>query len=219
MPDDSEMCFEGDNLQNDIADIDLFNNALKTEKFWNLKNSLCPPDMTSTHLAVWLIIRMGASFAVGEKVMDHIRKSIGYKNISKENFTFKNETLKRWGLSAAKIEIIRNILEIPDDQINSKTLCTVKGGIAFIHAFKALSDEEDDCFMYEDVNIRRCLGVMLGRNSQVTESEARQLSKNWLGYRTKISQFLYRLKPESMIKILEEEELEEYDFRGKVRAG
>lgn len=214
MPDDSCEVYQGD--QDDyseyIRSLDLFDVALSSKPFWYLPGTLCPKDSSPTHMLIWFVIHHGLSVSVSEKIMNHIKLAIGNNNISKENFTMKEDTLKKWGLSGDKIDLIKKILSL--EELTTKTLCKIKIGLYYLSIFKAMVDEEDDCFVYQDVNIRKNLSVILGRDKIVTESEARKISKNWTGYRSKISYFLYRLRPESMLKVMEEEELAAHDFWG-----
>ena len=58
------------------------------------------------------------------------------------------------------------------------------------------------------------MGILFFRSKLMTKTEATLLAKTWIGYRSQISYFLSRLKPEGAIKILDEDDLEPWDFFG-----
>lgn len=217
MPEDGDSVFEGDSDSYDdfIKELDLFSVAMSTRKLWDLTASECPENSTKIHIAIYLIVHSGCSYNVGNQIFNYIRQSMGHKSISPETFTFTDKTLKKWGLSNDKISLIRNILTYTDDNFNSTVFCRLKPGINLIQLFKAFTDENEDTYAYSDYNIKKNIAVMLERAKMPSDNENRKLSRVWNGFRSIITQFLYRLKPTGMNKILEEEVLTSVDFYNK----
>lgn len=205
----SDDIFEGDNNsldQQDFLDaMDLFSVSNASKHLWKL------PERSNLHVALFLMITKGLPHAAGQKIMDRIEQAIGKKDMSHKNFTFSDKKMKQWGLSAEKISGIRKILTL--DEINPNTLCKVKeGGIYLIKGFRVLADEDDDTFWESSFQVRYNMGRLLGHSKILPEQDARNLGKKWLGYRSQISYFFYRIKPDAMEKIVNEEELTADDF-------
>jgi len=212
MPEDGD-AFEGD-VNNDreflAQDLDLFAVSNDTKKWWKL------PEKSALHTAVTILISRGSTEEMTARIMEKIRNSIGKGDITRDNFKFTDKKLKEWGLSSDKISGIRKILSL--EEVNAESLCRIKeGGIFLVNGFKVMHEEDDDVLWSEDYNVRRCLGILFFRQKNMTETEARQVGKVWAGYRSQISYFLHRLKPEGAIKIRDEEELDQYDFIGNDR--
>jgi hypothetical protein len=162
---------------------------------------------------VEILIRQGLSWDNSERIMGYIRASIGQADITPANLSMTDKTFKRWGLSGEKIAGIRKILALP--VVTPQTLCSVKeGGIELVRMFKVLEGDDDDCWLYSDYNILRNLAVLLFRSKALTSRECMAIGRAWAGTRSQISYFLHRLKPEGAAKILEDEELEPWDFWG-----
>lgn len=204
--------FEGDDTsqdRNEIAqDLDLFSLSNKYKKLWKL------PECPSHHRAVLLLIAKGIPHDTFKRIRSKISEAIGNKPISASNFTMTDKKLKEWGLSNEKISGIRKILALPE--VTSGALCKIKeGGIYLVKAFKIFQEEDDDIMLFEDYNVLKNLGILFFRNKPMTKTEAQQVCKNWINYRSQISYFLYRLKPDSADKIHDEtKELDKYDFWG-----
>jgi hypothetical protein len=206
--------FEGDNNsdvnQSIVEAHDLFALSNRYKKFWTL------PECAAAHRAILLLIYKGVSYDFGSKILQRIQSAIGKKDFTAKNFTITDKKLKEWGLSSEKIEGIRQILALAEQgEITSSVLCKVKaGGLYLVKAFKVFSEENDDVFMAEDYNVQQNMGILLFRTKKMTNTEAMRLSRTWEGYRSRISYFLYRLKPTGAVKILDEEDLEPWDFWG-----
>ena len=188
-------------------ELDLFSISSKYKKYWILD------ECSSMHRAIYLLIHKGVSFDIGDKIMQHIKSTIGNKDITSDNFTMTDKTLKKWGLSAEKISGIRSIISLPE--VNSKNICKIKeGGIYLLKGFKVLEQEDDDVLWNNNYNVLKNMGILFYRDKSMSPQEAMTVGKNWAGYRSQISYFLCRLKPEGAIKILDEIELEPWDFFG-----
>jgi hypothetical protein len=124
-----------------------------------------------------------------------------------------DKKLKQWGLSSQKIAAIRQILSL--SEVTPRDLCKIKeGGIHLVKSFKVMTELDDDVFLNTDYNVLRNLGILFGRSKPMTSTEATIVSRNWIGYRSQISYFLHRLKPEGAVKVFAEQKLEPWDFWG-----
>jgi hypothetical protein len=212
MPDEGGI-FEGDNTneinQHFIQDLDLFNLSNKFKKFWKL------PERNNLYTAIFIMVSKGLPFETYNKIMENMHKSLGVK-FTVNSFNFSDKKLKEWGLSNDKISGIRKILEIAKtEEITPKNLCRVKeGGIYLYKSFKILQEEDDDCFLFEDYIVRRNLSILFYKDKIMTTTEAKDISVAWRGHRSQISYFLSKLKESGVVKILDDEPLEEYDFIG-----
>lgn len=207
----SDDIFEGDDTFSErvefLKNLDLFSLSNGTKNYWKLA------DHSALHTALYLMITKGMSFESGEKLMNKIRGTLGKKDMNKEKFTISDKTLKEWGLSAAKIQGIRTILSL--DSINSSTLCKVKeGGLWLIKMHAVLAETNDDTPLYFCYEVKQNLAALLGHAKILSDEETKKLFTIWTGYRSQISYFLYRIKPESIVKILDDEELDKFDFNG-----
>lgn len=207
----SEDIFEGDDNAAErsdfIGDLDLFAVSNKTKKYWKL------PERSNLHIALYLMITMGMSYESGEKIMKKIKDTIGDKDMSKENFVISDKTLKEWGLSATKISGIKKILGLKE--ITQQSLCKVReGGIKLVKMFMVLSETKDDTSLEFCYEVRRNLSNLLGHSKILPEPDAKKLFLKWSGYKSQIGYFLYRLKPDSAVKIVDDIELDQYDFNG-----
>lgn len=200
--------FEGDNFDNRqfiAQDLDLFEISNKYKHLWLF------PEYSSLHTSIVLLIRKGLSYSSSSKILNKINEAIGNKQISKTNFTMTDKKLKQWGLSSEKIEGIRKILNL--EQVTSNSLCKIKeGGLYLVKLFKIINQEDDDIFLWDDYNVLRNMGILFYRNKSLSKQECIFISKNWIGYRSQISYFLYRLRPEGALKICEDLELNIDDF-------
>lgn len=208
MPEDGNN-FQGETNSDSflLTDLDLFKISQQTKELWIL------PNRSATHRAIECLIRQGMNWDNSERILNRIRASIGNADISKSNLTMTEKTLKRWGLSSAKICGIYKILNMTE--VNSKNLCSIKeGGSALVQLFKTLEEEDDDVWLYSEYNVLQNLGILLGRTKSLTVREAMRVGHIWSGARSQISYFLWRLKPTGAIKIIEDEELKPWDFWG-----
>jgi hypothetical protein len=200
--------FEGDNTdisKNIAEDLDLFELANRYKKLWERK------ERSAHHTAVDLVISRGMSPDTYKNICDNIKNAIGKKDYSIDTFKITDKKLKEWGLSNDKITAIRKILQL--ESVDSNTLCRIKEcGIHIVKAFKVFFGEHDDTFLNEDYNVRTNMGILFYKNKLMTPQEATQVAKNWNGYRSTISFFLHRLKPEGAFKVLNDEELSREDF-------
>lgn len=171
------------------------------------------PDRSLTHNAILMIIANRLNNEKSEEVKKKLYSSIGREGkveLSKENFKFKDKTLLSYGLSHDQIKLIREVLEMKE--INIKNLTKIKGiGIWTIKALKIITNEDNVCFE-QDYNVRNNLGLLYGYDKLVPESEVKKILSSWNGNRTIISYFLWRLKKESIVKILEDQKLSYLDF-------
>lgn len=212
MPDDSDI-LEGDSNseeKKDIAlDLDLFNLSEKYKSFWKY------PERTDLFQAIFILISKGCTFEQYDFILQKITQSLGFK-ITLENFKIQDKKLKEWGLSTDKINAIRKLLEIAKEHgVTPSSLCKVKeGGIYLVKSFKILQEEDDDVFLAEDYIVRRILSILYYRSKILTVTEAKEISKAWIGHRSQISYFLSRLKDSGASKILDKQELDKYDFIG-----
>jgi hypothetical protein len=204
----TDYVFEGeDNTQENrkfqAEFLDLFAKSEKYKKYWKL------PQCSSKHRALFIIISKELPYKTSSRILEKIYNTIGKKEIIK--FEISDKTLKKWELSNEKINCLKKMLELPE--VNSKTLCKIKEfGIYGVKLFKIMQEEDDDVFLKEDYNICKNLGILFEKNRAMTKVEAQQISSNWLGFRSQLSFFLYRLKPEGAYKLLDEKELDEKDF-------
>lgn len=210
----SDEVFQGPDFSEDrkslAEELDLFSLSNQTKALWKL------PEYSPLHRAILILISKGLTHEFYSKILERLEKAIGKREITPKNFTMKDATLKAWGLSAEKIAGIRKLLKLPE--VDTKALCKIKeGGIYCVKAFKILTEEDDDVFLWEDYNVLRCLGILFFKDKPMSKAEAMQVSRNWAGYRSQISYFLHRLRPEGACKIIDEKELDEYDFWGANR--
>lgn len=200
--------FEGDNtdISSIIAeDLDLFSVAKNTKDLWIL------PEHSAHHTAVDLVMAKGLSFDMYKRLRTNIYNAIGKREYSRDTFKFTDKKLKEWGMSNEKITAIRKILEV--ETVDSGALCRIREcGIHIVKAFKVFYGEHDDTFLNEDYNVRTNLGLLFSKNKLMTPQEATKVARNWSGHRSIISYFLHRLKPESVFKILDNEDLQKEDF-------
>lgn len=211
MPDDSDIVFEGsqDDQRDYAEDLDLFAISTFTKPLWEL------PECSAVHRAIEILIRKGLNWDHSQAIMSRINASIGNRDISQANFTMRDETLKKWGLSNDKIAGIRKILALPE--VTGSTLCAIKeGGIYLVRMFKILHGEQDDVPFPDDYNLKQCLGILFYRQRAMTPQDMMEISKTWNGYRSQIAYFLHRLKPEAVAKIQDDQDLEPWDFWGCV---
>jgi len=207
----SDDVWEGDDtstfFSDHAQDLDLFTLSNEYKELWDM------PKLDAHHQAIDLLIAKGLNYDNYDKIMKCIVSSIGRNGFTKDKFVIKDSKLREWGLSNDKISGIRKILDLPE--VNSKVLCRIKeGGIYLVKAFKIFHEEEDDVFLSDDYNIRRNISVLFLKDKIATETEARQISQSWQGYRSQISKFLYRMKQQGATKLLEDKQLTEEDFYG-----
>ncbi len=192
--------FEGDNNTDDVLfyaeQLDLFKWANNTKHIWKY------PETNPYHLIITLLIN-------NKKIMDHISHALGKRPITPQNYIFKPETQKKWGISNEKIFQIKYILQL--EEITASKFCSFKD-IFLLKLFKIVLEEEDDIFLYESPHIRKILGILFGRNKPMDKAEVMKVSKVWNSYKSLISYFLFRLKDTGAIKILEEIDLISEDF-------
>lgn len=208
MPEDGDG-FQGQS-SNDVEymqEMDLFAISERTKHLWQSQ------PRTPLHRAIEILIRQNMNWTNGEYIMQRIKDTIGDVDISVSNLTMTDKTLKKWGLSTEKISGIRKILSL--EEITPKTLCSVKeGGIHLVQMFTAMEGENDDCWVYNDSNLLRNLGILLGRSRSLAAREALQIGRSFAGVRSQISCFLHMLKPEGAICIVNNEPLEPEHFYG-----
>jgi hypothetical protein len=207
MPEDGDG-FQGES-SNDVEylqDMDLFALSEQTKHLWRSE------ERTPLHRALEILIRQNMNWTNGDNIMKRIRDSIGSADMSASNMIMTDKTLKKWGLSAEKISGIRKILSL--GEITPKTLCSVKeGGIHLIQMFTVMEGENDDCWIYNDSNILRNLGTLLGRSRSLTPREGMIVSRaSFAGVKSQISYFLHMLRPEGAIAICNDEPLEVAHF-------
>lgn len=173
------------------------------------------PDRSLTHNTILMIVASRLNNTKSEEIKKKLYSSIGKEGkieLTRENFKFKDKTLLSYGLSHEQIKLIREVLEMKE--ITIKNLTKIKGiGIWTIKALKVITNEDNICFE-QDYNVRNNLGLLYGYDKLVSESEVKKILSSWNGNRTIISYFLWRLKKEAIVKILEEEKLEYTDFLG-----
>ena len=209
MPDDGDS-FQGESSNDTefLQELDLFALSEQTKQWWQA------PPRTPVHRAIEILIRQNMSWENGEKIMERVRASIGEADISLSNLVMTDKTLKKWGLSAEKISGIRKILSL--QEITPKTLCSIKeGGIYLVQMFTVMEEENDDCWVYNNPNALRNLSIFLGRARPLTAREAVHMSRSaFSGHRSQLSYFLYMLKTEGAIAMVNDEPLEITHFYG-----
>jgi 3-methyladenine DNA glycosylase/8-oxoguanine DNA glycosylase len=207
-----------DREQFDFTFFDLLKLSGETKQWW------LQPTRSLLHNAISCVISMRIKFEKSREIRQKIYNSIGKEGkveITKENFKFKNQTLCEYGLSTEQIRIIREILTFDNkksenkEQLTIKDLTKIKGiGVWTIKAVKILMNEDLDVSLEQDYYIRKMLSELYGYKKVITETEARKILQTWNGNRSQISYFLWRLKFESIEKILENVKLERHDFLG-----
>lgn len=194
----------------EFEDFDLLNISKETELYWR------QPERSLIHNAISCVISMRIPFKKSREIRQKIYTSIGKEGkveITRDNFKFKDKTLLSYGLSNEQIRIIREILN--NDIKTIKDLTKIKGiGIWTVKAIKILMNVDPDISLEQDYYIRNNLTLLYGYKKVMTETEARKILQTWRGNRTQISYMLWRLKPEGIMKIFEEQKLDKYDFIG-----
>lgn len=169
-----------------------------TEKYYKLK------EYSFFHQTISLIISQKISFKKSRSIRSKIfEKIFPEKEFTIQNFKFIKEDLKNFGLNETQIDTINNIIEIYNkdlDVINwIHKIQKIKGiGIWTIKCLKIMFNIDNDIFLSEDFWIRSRLSELYNYNYVITIKESNDISIQWKGYRTNVSKFLWRIKPEGI---------------------
>lgn len=189
-----------------------------TKEYWTM------PKKTLFHNTISLIISQKIPFHEGREIRQKLFSELGKYDIIYDEFKkISNNKLKEIGISETKINCIEIVIKLfedchDDDNINIITkLALVKGiGSWTIKSLYILSnlDEYNDIFLIEDYWIRKQIKILYGLNKVPSEKEVREMDimKPWKGNQSNISRFLWRLKTEGAIAIINGVSLERHHF-------
>lgn len=173
------------------------------------------PPKTLFHNLISLIISQKIRFGQGRKIRQQL-----YSLLNTDEYTpnglnsLSDDTLKSIGLSDDKINCIRAILGLED--LTLDRAAQIKGiGPWTIKALSILTNGSNDIFLSEDYWIRQRFSELIQSSKILT---SRQLENyiakfpNWVGQKTLISRFLWRIKPEGIMALLNSESLTREHF-------
>jgi len=121
-----------------------------------------------------------------------------------------DKELENIGIEPIKIKTIQNVLNLDDSDLDNfiENIEDIKGiGPWTVKCLKIYFDLDDDVFLFEDLWIRKRMTELIRGDIVLTQTECNEHSKIWKGYRTQISKFFWRIKPEGIIALLSDEEL------------
>lgn len=193
-----------------LIDKDVLQN---TKKWYNVKK------YGLFHQTISLIISQKISFVQSRTIRSEIFKIISPdKEFSRNNLLkIGKDKLISIGIDENKYNVISNIINLKQNDDNKllwlSEIEKIKGiGPWTIKCIKIMFDIEDDIFLYEDLWIRKRLSELLSCDKTLSPKECNQLSSSWKGYRTLVSKFLWRIKPEGITAIKNNKILKENHF-------
>lgn len=175
------------------------------------------PSGTLLHNTISLIISQQIKFSQGRlirKKLYNLLNSLS-SDSSQHDHILKGLTQQDWvklGLPSNKIQCIIEVATIPNLTIES--LINIKGiGPWTIKALKILMDSDPNVFLNEDLWIRKRMSELCNSKKVLTPFELTHISnKIPTTNLTQISRFLWRLKPEGVVNLLNGRELTRQDF-------
>lgn len=174
----------------------------KTSEFYKQK------QYSIEHQTVSLIISQKVSFTIGKNIRKKLFELTKGEEFVKNNMNkISNEQLVKIGIDSNKIKTIRNVLNVEfehtDKYINA--IDKINGiGTWTIKCLKIMFKTDPDIMLVEDLWIRKRLQELLRLNKLPTMSECNKLSNIWSGYRTIVSLFLWRIKPDGIKQLLQD---------------
>lgn len=173
------------------------------------------PSKSLFHNLISLIISQKIRFSQSRKIRQQLYALLNTNEYTIDNLdSLSNDTLKSVGLSDDKINCIRSILKI--ENLTLDKISKIKGvGPWTLKALQILTDANDDLFLSEDYYIRQRFSELIQSNKILT---TKQLDNyivkfpNWIGQKTVISRFFWRIKPEGIIHLLQTLTLTRDDF-------
>jgi 3-methyladenine DNA glycosylase/8-oxoguanine DNA glycosylase len=178
------------------------NDLLKsTEKYVKLKK------YSMFHQTISLIISQKISFKKSRSIRSKIFEKIYPDNeFTIENIKLIKGEIANFGIEKTQLDTINNILEIYKPDINDtkwiEDIKNIKGiGIWTIKCLKIMFDVDNDIFLSEDYWIRSRLSELYNVDYIFSIKECNEISKQWIGNRTIVSKFLWRIKPEGIIAL------------------
>ena len=185
--------------------MNIIDNIKKTESFWNL------PKKTIFHIAINLVIYLKISFKQGRKIRQELYKKINSFDLSKELLCkLTNQDFARIGLEDNKISVINKIIDAEDLSINY--LEQLKGiGPWTIKSLKIMNGEKN-LFLEEDYWIRKRLKELFNLDKVPTIKESKKIVEHINCDKSELTRFLWRIKPNGIVKVKNNEELVREDF-------
>lgn len=175
----------------------------KTKQYWNIHQ-----NKNIFHQSVSLITSQKISFAKSRQA-----RQILYDLIKPEQeFTSKNLSKidkSQWlkiGIAESQYASIQNLIKLDQNDYDNKEwieqISKIKGiGPWTIKGLKIMFNIEPDLFLFEDYWIRSRMTELITiekKPSCISSSNANILSSYWKGYRTHVSLFFWRIKPEGI---------------------
>lgn len=183
----------------------------KTKEYYKLK------QYNIFHQTISLIISQKISFASSKKIRSELFKNISPDNeFTRENISkISKSKMFDIGIDENKYDVILTIINLgdcdDDDWINQ--ISNIKGiGPWTIKCLEIMFDISNDLFLYEDLWIRKRLSELISSDVILSKKECNQISLHWKGYRTNVSKFFWRIKPEGITAFKNGENLDENHF-------
>jgi 3-methyladenine DNA glycosylase/8-oxoguanine DNA glycosylase len=175
----------------------------KTKQYWNIHQT-----KNIFHQTVSLVISQKISFAKSRRarqiLYDLIKPDQEFtsKNLSKID---KSQWLKI-GIAESQYASIQNLIKLDQNNYDNKEwieqISKIKGiGPWTIKGLKIMFNIEPDLFLFEDYWIRSRMTELVSTEIKpicMSSSNANILSSHWKGYRTLVSLFFWRIKPEGI---------------------
>jgi 3-methyladenine DNA glycosylase/8-oxoguanine DNA glycosylase len=170
------------------------------------------PEGDLYHHLISLIIAQKIRFSVGRTIRQKLYQLVNSDRYERTTvLALSDDQLRTIGLSPEKIALIRKVSEIPHLEINS--LSTIKGiGPWTIGALKLLMGVEEEFFLAEDSYIRQRVAEYFSVKT-LTIPQCRALSqREWTGHQCMMSKFFWRIKPEGVVCLHTDSELQRTHF-------
>lgn len=166
------------------------------------------------HQTISLLLSQKISFYQSRKIRQSlfalIAPDIAYTKVNISKLT--NKQLLNIGVSEQKYEIIQQIINIQCDLLNYSEwidqLKSIKGiGLWTIKCLKIIFNIDDNIFLSEDLWIRKRLSELIDSDKSLTIAESNKISQKFNNYKTLVSKLLWRIKPEGIIAIKNNQQL------------
>lgn len=179
-----------------------------TKEFYKLK------EYPIFHQAISLIISQKITFNKGREIRKKLFELTKESCFTKDNLGLLSyDQFKNIGLDDDKIKVIMNVIDIDcnDEEDFIVKISKTKGiGPWTIKSLKIMFDLDDE-FLFEDLWIRKRVSELFKKDNIMSQMECKNISDAIENKRI-MSLFFWKIKPEGIKKILENEELKREDF-------